>query len=77
VSAKKAKECFYFISDWYRNRIKVEYLGIWESINNPLFNYGEFATIKSMAGLHSYKISAREWIEKQMQLVLKQLPVVM
>jgi hypothetical protein len=30
-----------------------------------------------MAGLHSYKISAREWIEKQMQLVLKQLPVVM
>ena len=60
----KAKEGDFFISDWLRNRNTVEYLGIWESINNPLFNYGEFATIKSMAGLHSYRISAREWIEK-------------
>jgi hypothetical protein len=60
----KAKEGDFFISDWLRNRNTVEYLGIWESINNPLFNYGEFAIIKSMSGLHSYKISAREWIEK-------------
>jgi len=67
----KAKEGDFFISDWLRNRNTVEYLGIWESINNPLFNYGEFATIKSMSGLHSYKISAREWIEKTNAIGIK------
>ena len=67
----KAKEGDFFISDWLRNRNTVEYLGIWESINNPLFNYGEFAIIKSMAGLHCYRISAREWIEKTNSIGIK------
>ena len=43
----KAKDGEFFISDWLRNRNTVEFLGIWESIYNPGFNYGEFATIKS------------------------------
>ncbi len=47
----KAKDGDFFISDWLRNRNTVEYLGIWESVYNPTFNYGEFATIKSQAGL--------------------------
>ena len=42
----KAKDGDFFISDWLRNRNTVEYLGIWERIHNPEFNYGEFATIK-------------------------------
>ena len=50
------------ISDWLRNRNTVEYLGIWESVYNPNFNYGEFAIIKSQAGLNSYKLSVKEWI---------------
>ena len=33
-------------------------------IHNPNFNYGEFAIIKSQAGLNSYKISVKEWVEK-------------
>jgi len=49
----KAKDGDFFISDWLRNRNTVEYLGIWEKIHNPDFNYGEFATIKSQAGLKS------------------------
>lgn len=60
----KAKDGDFFISDWLRNRNTVEFLGVWESVNNPNFNYGEFATIKSQAGLNSYKISVREWVEK-------------
>ena len=60
----KAKDGDFFISDWLRNRNTVEYLGIWESIYNPEFNYGEFAIIKSQAGLNSYKISVKEWVEK-------------
>ncbi|MDD2924661.1 KilA-N domain-containing protein [Rhodoferax sp.] len=60
----KAKDGDFFISDWLRNRNTVEFLGIWESVYNPAFNYGEFATIKSQAGLNSYKLSVKEWVEK-------------
>ena len=45
----KAKDGDFFISDWLRNRNTVEFLGIWEKIYNPTFNYGEFAIIKSQA----------------------------
>ena len=65
----KAKDGDFFISDWLRNRNTIEYRGIWESIYNPTFNYGEFAIIKSQAGLNSYKISVKEWVKKQRQLV--------
>ena len=47
-----------------RNRNTVEFLGIWERVHNPNFNYGEFAIIKSEVGLNSYKISVKEWVEK-------------
>lgn len=60
----KAKDGDFFVSDWLRNRNTVEFLGIWERIYNPHFNYGEFAVIKSQAGLNSYKISVKEWVEK-------------
>jgi hypothetical protein len=60
----KAKDGDFFISDWLRNRNTVEFLGIWESVNNPAFNYGEFAAIKSQAGLNSYKISVKEWVAR-------------
>src|SRR3989338_6545744 len=60
----RAKDGDFFISDWLRNRNTVEFLGIWEQINNPDFNYGEFAIIKSKAGLNSYKISVKDWVEK-------------
>ncbi|MFA6270749.1 MAG: KilA-N domain-containing protein [Candidatus Paceibacterota bacterium] len=60
----KAKDGDFFISDWLRNRNTVEFLGIWESVHNPGFNYGEFATIKSQAGLNSYKISVKDWVAK-------------
>ncbi|MCC5836082.1 MAG: KilA-N domain-containing protein [Opitutales bacterium] len=60
----KAKDGDFFISDWLRNRNTVEFLGIWETVHNPDFNSGEFATIKSQAGLNSYKLSVKEWVEK-------------
>jgi len=60
----KAKDGDFFISDWLRNRNTLEYLGFWEKIHNPNFNYGEFAIIKSQAGLNRYKISVKEWVSK-------------
>lgn len=67
----KAKDGDFFISDWLRNRNTIEFLGIWERLNNPDFNYGEFATIKSQAGLNSYKISVKEWVQKTNAIGLK------
>jgi hypothetical protein len=67
----KAKDGDFFISDWLRNRNTIEYLGIWESIFNPSFNYGEFAIIKSQAGLNSYKLSVKDWTEKTNAIGLK------
>lgn len=67
----KAKDGDFFISDWLRNRNTVEFLGIWERIYNPNFNYGEFAIIKSKAGLNNYKISVKEWVEKTNAIGLK------
>lgn len=60
----KSKDGDFFISDWLRNRNTVEFLDIWERINNSNFNYGESAIIKSQVGLNNYKLSVKEWVKK-------------
>ncbi|WP_255156210.1 KilA-N domain-containing protein [Ferruginibacter sp. HRS2-29] len=44
---------------------------MWETVYNPAFNYGEFAIIKSQAGLNNYKLSVKEWVEKTNAIGLK------
>ena len=41
----------------------IEYLGEWESLYNPGFNYTEFGTIKNAAGSNNFVLSAKQWIE--------------
>ena len=60
----RAKDGDFFVADWLRNRNTLEYLGIWEQVYNPNFNYGEFATIKNQAGLNRFKISVKEYAER-------------
>ena len=60
----KAKDGEFFISDWLRNRNTLQYLGAWEGMYNPNFNYGEFAKIKDKSGLNNFKISVKEWVAK-------------
>ncbi|MCL2118805.1 MAG: KilA-N domain-containing protein [Planctomycetaceae bacterium] len=60
----KAKDGDFFVTDWLRNRNTLEYIGVWEQVYNPNFNYGEFAIIKSKAGLNNFKISVKEFAEK-------------
>lgn len=60
----KSKDGDFFVSDWLRNRNTIEFLDIWEELHNPNFNCGEFAIIKSQAGLNSYKLSVKEWVFK-------------
>lgn len=49
----------------------MEFLGIWETVHNPNFNYGEFAIIRSQAGLNNYKISVKEWVKKNSAIGIK------
>ncbi len=67
----EAKDGDFFIAYWLRNRNTVEFLGIWEKLHNPHFNYGEFTIIKSQTGLNSYKISVKEWVKKTHAIGLK------
>lgn len=60
----KAKDGDFFITDWLRNRNTLEFLGIWEQVYNPCFNYGEFAIIKGKSGLNNFKISIKEFTAK-------------
>ena len=58
----RAKDGDFFITDWLRNRNTLEFIGIWEKVYNPNFNYGEFATIRNQSGLNSFKISVKEFV---------------
>ena len=52
------------IEKWLRNKNTVEFLGIWEKINNPDFNSPEFEGIMLEAGLNRFTLSVKKWAEK-------------
>ena len=52
------------IKNWLRARTTLEFLGTWEVMYNPNFKVVEFDHFKSEAGLHTFTLSAKEWIEK-------------
>ena len=61
---KDAERTDYLISNWLRNRNTIEFLGIWEQINNPKFNPIEFDGIRKDAGLNSFILTTKQWIER-------------
>ncbi|OWP84027.1 DNA-binding protein [Flavobacterium davisii] len=52
------------IENWLRNKNTIEFLSVWEKLNNPSFNSLEFEGIKNEAGLNRFHLSAKKWIEK-------------
>lgn len=52
------------IRNWLRSRNTVEFLGIWERLNNPNFNPVEFDGIRMQTGLNSFVLTPKQWIEK-------------
>ena len=52
------------IRNWLRSRNTVEFLGIWERLNNPSFNPVEFDGIRIQTGLNSFVLTPKQWIEK-------------
>jgi len=52
------------VKNWMRNYSTIEFLGIWERINNPHFKGVEFDSFKNDAGANSFTLSPQLWIEK-------------
>jgi hypothetical protein len=52
------------IRNWLRNRNTIEFLGVWEQLNNPDFKPVEFDGFKKQAGLNSFTLTPSQWIEK-------------
>lgn len=51
------------IEKWLRNKNTIEFLGIWEVLNNPGFNSPEFEGIRNSAGSNRFVLSAKQWVE--------------
>jgi hypothetical protein len=52
------------ISHWLSTRYTVEFLGIWETMNNPDFNVTDFSNIKAESGSNGYVLTSKQWISK-------------
>jgi len=61
---KDSERTDYIIQNWLRNRNTIELLGFWEQLNNPDFNPIEFDGFRKQAGLNSFVLTAKQWIEK-------------
>ena len=60
---KNVKRSDDIIKNWIRNRSTIEYLGLWERINNPNFKPVEFDGFKHQAGLNTFVLTPKQWIE--------------
>ncbi len=59
----KGEEGSDHIRNWMRNRNTVEFLGLWETLNNPDFKPVEFDTFRKQAGLNNFNLTPKKWIE--------------
>ena len=60
---KNSKNAFIVINNWMRNRSTIEFLGLWEQLNNPDFKPIEFDRFKYESGGNAFTLSPQEWIQ--------------
>lgn len=60
---KDSKHTDTIIQNWMRNRNTIELLGFWETIYNPNFKPIEFEGFRNQAGLNSFVMTPKRWIE--------------
>ena len=53
----------FVIQNWMRNRNTLEFIGLWEALNNPNFNRVQFDTFRNEAGLNRFTMTPSKWIE--------------
>ena len=54
----------HIIFRWLSLKSTIEYIGEWEALYNPNFNYTEFGTIRDAAGSNNFVLSVKTWIER-------------
>lgn len=63
AKSKNPNDANEIIRNWLRNRNTIEFLGIWEKIYNPNFKTVEFDGFRKEAGLNSFTLSTKKWVE--------------
>lgn len=61
---RDAERTDYIIQNWLRNRNTIEFLGLWEQLNNAAFKPIEFDGFRKQAGLNSFVLTPKRWIEQ-------------
>lgn len=69
--AKGFSEDDVLVKSWLRSKQTVDFLGAWEKINNPNFNWVEFDLIRMDAGSNAFTLSAKKWVESVDAIGLK------
>lgn len=64
IARHKNNETGLVIAHWLSTKFTIEFMGLWEQINNPGFNVTEFSNIKNEAGSNGFILSSKQWIEK-------------
>ena len=64
IARYKSDEPFIVINNWLRSKDTIEFLGLWESMNNINFKPIEFDRFKNKAGSNAFTLSPQKWIEK-------------
>lgn len=64
AKAKNPEHSGIVIAHWLRNNSTIQYLGLWETLNNPNFNVTEFGNIKNQSGENAFVLTAQDWIKK-------------
>lgn len=51
------------VKNWLRRKDTIEFIGLWEKLNNPNFNVVEFDQFKTEAGHNYFTMSPKKWID--------------
>ncbi len=60
---KEPKRSDHVVQNWMRNRNTIEFLGVWETLNNENFNPLEFEGFMVQAGSNSFVLTPKKWID--------------
>ncbi|MEI7426078.1 MAG: KilA-N domain-containing protein [Candidatus Moraniibacteriota bacterium] len=64
IAKHKNSEAGLVISHWLSTRFAIEFMGIWERMNNPNFKVTEFSNFKNQSGANGFVLSVQQWVNK-------------
>lgn len=64
IAKHKNSEAGLVISHWLSTRFAIEFMGIWERMNNPNFKVTEFSNFKNHSGANGFVLSVQQWVNK-------------